>query len=391
MSMLKFESFKGINNQARGTELTPADLGTATNVDVSNAGRLQRRQGYTVQDACCHANLFEAPGYLLATDAHHALVAIWPDGQRATVHPSMGVGRIWYARLPDGRVAFSNGLQCGITDGRTGSEWGARKPDSVGVAVAAQGSLAPGKYRWAVTHVRRADGLESGGVTSDVQEVAHGGLALMGLPEREGFDTQVYLTQPGGEQFFRIGRAAGGQLRITAPAGLGPARTLDLDAPPAGILLAEWNGRALVAVGSMLLASLPTMPEQFDLTRDYRQFGAAITLVQPVGNGIFVGTTEALHFLSGETWDTLRMSTPMTGPVALGSGVAVDGRFVRLGEGNAEGECMLALVDGVITAGLPSGQAVPLSEGRYRTEAQEVSAAFRLQGRMPQYMVQVLR
>ena len=26
-----------------------------------------------------------------------------------------------------------------------------------------------------------------------------------------------------------------------------------------------------------------------------------------------------------------------------------------------------------------------------RTEAQEVSAAFRLQGRMPQYMVQVLR
>jgi hypothetical protein len=52
---------------------------------------------------------------------------------------------------------------------------------------------------------------------------------------------------------------------------------------------------------------------------------------------------------------------------------------------------MLALVDGVITAGLPSGQAVPLSEGRYRTEAQEVSAAFRLQGRMPQYMVQVLR
>lgn len=391
MQLLKFEKFAGINHLADASELTPADLQTACNVDVTNSGRIKRRQGFAVRDACCHANLFEAPGYLLATDASHALVAIWPDGQRVQVHPSMGVGRIWYVRLPDGRVAFSNGLQCGITDGRTGSEWGARKPESVGVAVAAQGSLAPGKYRWAVTHVRRADGLESGGVTSDVQEVAHGGLALMGLPEREGFDTQVYLTQPGGEQFFLVGCAVGGQLRITTHDGLGQARTLDLDAPPAGILLAEWNGRALVAVGSMLLASLPTMPEQFDLTRDFREFGADISLVQPVGDGIFVGTSEALHFLAGETWDTLRMQTPMAGAVTLGSGVAVDGRHIRVGDGNASGECMVCIADGLVVAGLSSGQVVPLSQDRYRAEAQEVSAAFRLQGRMPQYMAQVLR
>jgi hypothetical protein len=52
---------------------------------------------------------------------------------------------------------------------------------------------------------------------------------------------------------------------------------------------------------------------------------------------------------------------------------------------------MVCIADGLVVAGLPSGQAVPLSEGRYRTEAQEVSVAFRLQGRMPQYMVQVLR
>lgn len=147
MSMLKFESFKGINNLAGASELTPADLRTAANVDVTNSGRLQRREGYTVLDACCHGNLFETDDFVLATDARHALVAIWPDGQRVTVHPSMGVGRIWYVQLPDGRVAFSNGLQCGMTDGRSGSEWGARKPESVGVAVTTQGSLAPGKYR----------------------------------------------------------------------------------------------------------------------------------------------------------------------------------------------------------------------------------------------------
>lgn len=391
MSMLKFEKFSGINNLADASELTPADLAQGLNVDVTNSGRIKRRQGFAVRDACCHANLFEAPGYLLATDAQHALVAIWPDGQRVQVHPSMGAGRIWYVLLPDGRVAFSNGLQCGITDGHTASEWGARKPESVGVAVSTQGSLAKGKYRWAITHVRRSDGLESGGLTSEVQEVAHGGLALMGLPEREGFETQVYLTHANGEQFFLVGRAEGGQLRITAHEGLGQARTLDLDAPPAGILLAEWNGRALLAQGSMLLASLPTMPEQFDLTRDYRQFGADITLVQPVGDGIFVGTSEALHFLAGETWDTLRLQTPMTGAVTLGSGVAVDGRHIRIGDGNASGECMVCIADGLVVAGLPSGQVVPLSQDRYRTEAQEVSAAFRLQGRMPQYMAQVLR
>ena len=391
MSMLKFESFKGINNLAGASELTPADLRTAANVDVTNSGRLQRREGYTVLDACCHGNLFETDDFVLATDGRHALVAIWPDGQRVTVHPSMGVGRIWYVQLPDGRVAFSNGLQCGMTDGRTGSEWGARKPESVGVAVTTQGSLAPGKYRWAITHVRRSDGLESGGMTSDVQEVAHGGLALMGLPEREGFDTQVYLTQPGGEQFYLVGKAVDGQLRIASHDGLGQARTLDLDAPPAGVLLAQWNGRALMAVGSMLLASLPTMTEQFDLTRDFRQFDADITLVQPVGDGIFVGTTKALHFLGGETLDALRMSTPMQGAVVLGSGVAVDGRHIRVGDGNASGECMVCITDGLMVAGMSSGQAVPLSDGRYATKAQEVRAAFRVQGRMPQYMAQVVR
>lgn len=390
MSMLKFESFTGINNQAEASDLKPSDLAKCLNVDVTNAGRLKRRQGFAVQNECCHANLFDAAAFLLATDASMALVAIWPDGQRYTVHPSMGGGRIWYAILPDGRVAFSNGLQCGLTDGRTGSEWGARKPESVGVAVQVQGSLAKGKYRWAITHVRQGDGLESGALASEVLEVTQGGVALMGLPQREGFDTQVYLTQANGEEFFLVGKAAGDQLRITAHDGLGQARTQDLDAPPAGILLGEWRGRALVAVGNLLLASLPTLPEQFDLARDFRQFPYTITLVQSVGSGIFVGTTKALYFLGGETFDTLQMSTPMRGAVTLGSGVAVDGRHIRIGDGNASGECMVCIADGLMVAGLASGQAVPLSDGRYRTNAQHVWAAFRMQGRMPQYMAQVI-
>lgn len=390
MSLLKFENFTGINNQAEASDLKPSDLSVAKNVDVTNAGRLKRRQGFAVQDPCCHFNLFEADGFVLATNAEHALVALWQDGLRIEVHPSMGPGRIWYVQLPDGRVAFSNGLQCGLTDGRTCCEWGARKPEAVGVGVVTQGHLAKGKYRWAVTHVRRVDGLESGALTSEAMQLEHGGLALMGLPEREGFDTQVYLTQADGEQFYLVGKAIDGQLRISSHEGLSALRTLDLDAPPAGVLLATWNGRALVAVGSMLLASLPTMPEQFDLTQDFRQFEAEITLVQPVGEGIFVGTSKALHFLSGETFDAMRLSTPMRGAVVLGSGVAVDGRHIRLGDGTASGECMVCIADGLVVAGLSSGQAAPLSEGRYRTEAKQVWAAFRMQGRMPQYMAQVI-
>lgn len=390
MSSIKLAKFTGINNVVPAIDQTASDLSHAVNVDITNAQRLRRRRGFTLVDGCqCYSNVFEGLRFTLATTQAGSLVAVDDTGVLREIHPSIA-GRVWFVDLPDGRVAFSNGLQNGITDGFAFTSWGVQAPEHCGTSYQIPGQLPAGKYRWAVSFVR-SDGLESGLATSDVVQLQRpSGLVVAGLPYAQGLHCRVYLTHANGEAFYFAGDAQDGELRIAAHEGTGLARTLDLCAPPAGRLLATWNGRALVALGDLLLASQPTLPEQFDLTRDFKRFESEITLVQPVAGGIFVGTEHALHFLEGASFDSLALRTVLRGRVVLGSGAAVDGYHIRVGDGNASGECMVCIAAGHVVAGLGGGQLVHMSAKRYHTDCKEVSAAFRLNGDVPQYLAQVL-
>lgn len=390
MPSVKLTKFTGINNVAYPMDMTSSDLLLASNVDVTNSQRLRRRHGFVVLDGSeCYSTVFEATGFTLTVTKAGQMCA-WRDGVPTVLHPSLG-GRVWMTELPDGRVAFSNGLQSGLTDGQRVTSWGVQQPDHVGTVIHIPGQLQPGSYRWAVCFVRD-DGLEGGLITSEpVQLQRPCGLAFMGLPEAQGLKTRVYLTRTDGEQFYFAGDAVEGQLRLAQHDSAVLARTLDLRAPPAGILLSTCNGRALVALDDMLLASQPTLPEQFDMVRDFRRFEGRITLVQPVSGGIYVGTVHALYFLEGGSFDALALRTVLRQPVVLGSGVAVDGHHIRVGDGSAPGECMVCIAGGHIVAGLGGGQLVHMSKERYRTDCQEVSAAFRHVAGVPQYMAQVLR
>ena len=146
------------------------------------------------------------------------------------------------------------------------------------------------------------------------------------------------------------------------------------------------HGRVLVAVGNVLYASLHAEWELFDLQRDFKQFGAAITLIQPVDDGVYVGTEQGLVFLAGTEFDSLQYVPLLPEPVVLGSGVAVRGDLVALGEGRGNGAAMLCIVGGCVLAGFNSGSVNRLTHQRYRTAAREVAATFREVGGMPQYI-----
>src|SRR5690606_11148816 len=98
---------------------------------------------------------------------------------------------------------------------------------------------------------------------------------------------------------------------------------------PAVSCLAEWGGRALVAVDNVLYASLPNNPELFNVRRDFKQFIDPITTVVPVDDGIYVGTEKELAFLSGAQFDNLAYRKVVDGAVLLGSGVSVRGELVK--------------------------------------------------------------
>lgn len=385
--MLTFKEFTGINNVQPEERLGGSDLVRADNVDIGLSGELRRRMGFTEVSDLCHKNLCQADGFMLAT-VNGDLTAIHPGGARHVVSPSLGVERVWYANLPDGRTTFSNGLIHGTTDGLTGQDWSVPVPASLGAMASSVGSLYPGSYAYALTHVRLSDGLEGTPALAAPQPITSGGVLLVGLPVLDGHKINVYLSSHDGEGFYLAGSTAAEAFMFGGPNNLLtlPCRTIGLSPAPVGTISAPWRGRVLVAQGSTLWASMPHAPHLFDLRRDFKQFASRITLVQPMNDGIYVGTDDDLIFLGGETFDQLTYTEKQLGPVVLGSGVSVPGNQLKMGDGRATGDAMICIAGGYLVAGLGSGQAYPLTSERYKTAATEVSATFRVIDGIPQYI-----
>lgn len=389
--MLKLKDWRGINNVSEPECMKNQELVTALDVDVGVDLEIRRRGGFSQLSEVCHKNVHEGQGYALATRMGGELMA-WSEGASpdtaTSLHPSLGVARVWYCNLPDGRTAFTNGLIHGITDGRSASGWGVPVPQELGGSTQVAGKLPRGEYRYALTYTRLADGLEGGAVYSAPLTLEDGGLLLLGLPELDGHQINVYLTPPNSDHAYHAGVARGDSWSYLGEvdALTLPCRTAFLQPAPVGTVLAFWRGRVLVAVGNVLYASLHAEWELFDLQRDFKQFGADITLIQPVDDGIYVGTERGLVFLAGTEFDSLQYVPLVPEPVVLGSGVAVRGDLVALGDGRGNGAAMLCIVGGYVLAGFNSGSVNRLTHQRYRTAAREVAATFREVGGMPQYI-----
>lgn len=388
--MPTYKKFTGINNIAPTERLKASELAAALNVDVGLDSELVRRAGFSVLDATAHHNVWEADGgFVLATKGTGDLVN---TGTGAILYPALGNTRVWYTDLADGRTTFSNGLICGVTDGATTTAWGVPIPPTLGAVTDVAGGLYPGDYQYALTYVRKSDGLEGGPLYAAPVTLTQGGLTLMGLPQDPDYTINVYLSSHNGEQLFLAGNTATGVFAFTGENAdlVLPCRTDFLSPAPVGTVSALWRGHALVAVGDTLYAARFGQPELFDLRRDFKQFPAAITLIQPVDDGVWLGTTEFLCFLQGTEFDKLQFNRVADGRVVLGSGVAVDGERVQKGDATGSGSAMICIVDGILAAGFNGGEIERLTEGRYVTAATEVSAAFREIGGVPQYVAQVL-
>ena len=385
--MLKFENFSGINNVLPPERLADGALAAAVNVDVGLTGEVRRRAGFTLRADGCHKNVHQGDGFLLATRDGGELVSIVGDTV-TSLHPALGVSRVWYCNLPDGRTTFSNGLINGITDGASITSFGVPVPESIGGLTPVSGDLHPGDYQYQLTYVRLSDGLEGGPAYSNPTAIPDGGVLLTDLPALDGHKINVYLTGANGEHAYLAGSTTGEAFSYLGKndALVLPCRTDHFSPAPIGTITAFWRGRVLVAQGSVLWASRTNAWESFDLRRDFKQFSAPITLIQPVDGGIFVGTEKELTFLSGTEFDKLTYVCVVDGPTVLGSGVAVRGELVQRGQGTGQGAAMLCIAGRGIVAGFSDGGIVRMTEGRYATDVTEVAATFRMVGGAPQYL-----
>lgn len=383
--MLTFKSFTGINNVLPPHRLGSGDLLAATNVDVGLTGEVVRRAGLTKASDLCHKNLHQAAGFMLATCGPE-LTAIHPGGARHVIHPVLGSDRVWYCNLPDGRTTYTNGLIQGVTDGFVGLERSVAAPDSLGVVDPIPGLLIPGEYRYYITH-RRGDGVESPAAGSVPIGVSSGGVRLSGLPVRLGFETLVYLSSADGEGAYLAGATSGADFEYAGSnvALVLPCRTVGALPFPVGTITAFWRGRVLVAQGNVLWASRASAPHLADW-RNFKQFSGEITAIQPVKDGVYVGTSKDLVWLGGDSWDDLTYTATQLGAVTPGSGVTAPGSRIKAGKEPGDGTAMLCIANGEVVAGFSGGQTVRLTGNRFHTDVTEVCATFREVGGIPQYV-----
>jgi hypothetical protein len=399
----EIEKFLGINNVEPEERLAPGEFTAAVNVNIDASEQVLRRAGRALLQPGIFHSLFEGEAMTLVVK-NGSLVRIDAVGATlATVFADIGARRISYQPGVNGRVYFTNGVTQGSTDGSDYIELGIPRPPHVGNA----GSLGPGEtfeINVAIGYRRLADGME-GGLTHGMATTNGTELSFVGLPELLGFEIVVYAAPARHLNLYRLGSTPGSTFGFVPDGAAGNLPTLDaifaqmvairslrvtefLDPPPTGTIMRLWNGRLLIADGNVLWASRPYTVELFDLSRDFKQLDAPITLLEPVKNGLWVGTTEALHFLAGSAFDALSISTEVDGPVVLGSGVQTEGSWIRgrLESSLPAGEAVLCIAKGAITACTGEGRAVPLTDRYYLTEATEVDAAVVLTEGYPQYV-----
>lgn len=375
---MKLASFVGINNVSPAERHVDGELATANNVDIDATKALVTRRGRTLRYADCAHSLYQAPFGLLGV-VENDLVRFNDAGAvAATIYFSLGPARVWFAPLPDGRVAFSNGLIHGLTDGGASTEWGVPAPTNAGAVVV-------GETPYWLTFVRVADGLESAPLYCGPTMI---GSTMNGLPERDGYAVNVYYAVDGIAGFY-AGTAADPSFKFTGDNDdlVLPCQTEHMVPPPVGRCLSAWGARMLIAVDNVLWATSPYQREQVDARRDFLQLDDAITFVHGVDAGIWIGTTRALLFLRGQTLDQVGLEVVRSGTVVLGSGALAD--FTLFPADARPGGALdgaMCISDGEIVACGSSGVARVFAAGQYKADVDEVVATTRVREGVLQYL-----
>lgn len=305
---------RGVNNTADETAL-PRDVNgnliavrEGVNVDVSEAGKLSRRAGYTRIASGSHSGWSDdylPYGFYADGDA---LRVLHEDESSDVLITGLAPGLpISYARVND-LVLWSNEVQCGqINRDLEVGDWSTPSPNGQPTLSSTDGALDPGTYQVAVTFLG-ADGRESGASRAAMLMLpVGGGIQLDDIPQPPaGGRVRVYCTG-GNDGVLRaaVTLAEGITSLVLAQRPEGrPCDTQFLRPMPAGQCVAVGNGRQYVARGNEVLFSPALRYGLWDAKAGRVGFAGRITMITFVGDGtpdggLYVADSKRTYFLAG--------------------------------------------------------------------------------------------
>lgn len=151
-----------------------------------------------------------------------------------------------------------------------------------------------------------------------------------------------------------------------------------LGKPPMATALAYWNGRIYLANGRVLWATELYLYDFVDKTKNFKMFETDITVIGVVTDGVYVGTRDAVWFLSGAFNEMKRIQLQNYGAVP-GSLVAVPAELVNpqvpQDQYSESKNAVVFMTDTGLVAGMDSGNLLNLTETEVIFPAASNSAA----------------
>ena len=298
--------FAGINNRLPDHQLAVVERGrkagdylrNAVNVDLSAAGTLQRRKGATLAlaGADCHSLWGDAGGaFYVDGDA----IKTFPNG--AVVRAGLTPGRaVSWCRLPDGRAAWSNGVEIGFIDQGVSAAPPVAPNPAPSVAATSGGALNAGAYQVAITALDAA-GRESGATWPVQIAVPEGGrIQVSGLP---GTMVNIYLSPLNGDVlYYAMTTSASSYVFPLLPALGRQLDTLGLEPLPPGHLVRYCKGRLLTVDETQICYSEPFAHWLYNPLRNRIPI-ADLTMVEPVDGGLYLASRDKTWWLPGADVD----------------------------------------------------------------------------------------
>ena len=283
----------GVDNQSREYEVPDTALRECVNLDVTRAGGLRVRDGLRLLSVGAFHSLY-APisGQFGLACVNGYLSRISASGE-VTPLTAVSANRLHYAEH-NSEIYWSDGSTVGrVTAAGAASFWGLAVPPAP-LCTWRNGN--PSR----VTMTARYQGVESG---APEPVTLRGTVKSVTTPTAPaGVDFVIYSTRADGTTLRQIATIAAGANTSVSVNYRGKAlQSLYAIRPPAGHLLCSYHGRIWIASSSTLWWTAAESPHWVFPASNFIQFDSAITLLQPVVDGLYVATATQTFFLAGSS------------------------------------------------------------------------------------------
>lgn len=372
---------RGANNLALENRVPRGSFRLGVNVDVTDDGRLVRRDGSEL---------------IYTADEPHSLFGYGPRGFFASGRTLYGFEVIdgnytapialYDTLTPDVRLAHclidpdiyvSDGdVALRISSSNQVASWTLAAGPAPTVAVGV-GSLEAGQYLVAVA-IKANTGEEGPLGLPAVLDVPDNGAINLSMPLLPpGMRYAVYTTKPNGTELLHAGTVPGNVVSINKQRLGRPSPTENTAPMPAGQCACLWNGRLVVGRDSEVWWSEPMM---YGLTMgdyNYLVLSEPVTAVgaTETSEGFFIGQGSRTYFLRGTNPNDGALHEVYPAGIVPGTLTYVPGARLPMDPPPTEQVPMWLATNGVFCVGLPAGNVFPLSETQYAAQVASEGAA----------------